>query len=112
VLGDASRTRARPLTGGSALIVVALHSPPAAGIPGSIDVVKVDPVTGHPIRVLLHEDTGQGVFYRSFAADPSTRFLILNAGPPTGPIHNGWIDHGRLVLLKPADGSNVFYETW
>jgi hypothetical protein len=27
---------------GSALIVVALHSPPAAGIPGNIDVVKVD----------------------------------------------------------------------
>jgi len=97
---------------GSALIVVALHSPRGAGTPGSIDVVKVDPATGHPIRVLFHEDTGQGVFYRSFAADPSTRFLILNAGPPTGPIHNGWIDQGRLVLLKPADGTNVFYETW
>ena len=97
---------------GSALIVVALHSPPGAGQPGSIDVVKVDAATGHPIRVLFHENTGQGVFYRSFAADPSTRFLILNAGPPVGPIHNGWIDHGRLVLLKPADGSNVFFETW
>jgi hypothetical protein len=97
---------------GSALIVVALHSPPAADKPGSIDVVKVDPATGHPIRLLFHEDTGQGVFYRSFAADPSTRFLILNAGPPQGSTHNGWIDHGRLVLLKPADGSNVFYETW
>jgi hypothetical protein len=97
---------------GSALIVVALHSPPAAGKPGNIDVVKVDPATGHPIRVLLHEDTGQGVFYRSFAADPSTRFLILNAGPPSGGTRNGWINHGRLVLLKPADGSNVFYETW
>jgi hypothetical protein len=97
---------------GSALIVVALHSPRGAGTPGSIDVVKVDPATGHPIRLLFHEDTGQGVFYRSFAADPSTRFLILNAGPPVGPIHNGWIDRGRLVRLKPADGSNVFYETW
>ena len=97
---------------GSALIVVALHSPRGAGTPGSIDVVKVDPATGHPIRVLFHEDTGQGVFYRSFAADPSTHFLILNAGPPVGPIRNGWIDHGRLVLLKPADGSNVVYETW
>ena len=97
---------------GSALIVVALHSPPGAGTPGNIDVVKVDPATGHPIRVLFHEDTGQGVFYRSFAADPSTRFLILNAGPPQGGTHNGWIDHGRLALLKPADGTNVFYETW
>jgi hypothetical protein len=97
---------------GSALIVVTLHSSPAVGKPGSIDVVKVDPVTGRPIRVLFHENTGQGVFYRSFAADPSARFLILNAGPPQGGTHNGWIDDGRLVLLKPADGSNVFYETW
>jgi hypothetical protein len=97
---------------GSALIVVALHSPRAAGIPGSIDVVKVDPATGHPIRVLFHENTGQGVFYRSFASDPSTRFLILNAGPPQGGTHNGWIDHGQLVTLKPANGSSVSYETW
>jgi hypothetical protein len=97
---------------GSALIVVALHSPRGAGIPGNIDVVKVDPATGHPIRLLFHENTGNGVFYRSFAADPSTRFLILNAGPPQGGTHNGWIDHGRLVTLKPADGSNVFFETW
>jgi hypothetical protein len=97
---------------GSALIVVALHSPRGAGTPGNIDVVKVDPATGHPIQLLFHENTGNGVFYRSFAADPSTRFLILNAGPPQGGTHNGWIDHGRLVLLKPADGTNVFYETW
>jgi len=97
---------------GSALIVVALHSPRGAGTPGNIDVVKVDPATGHQIRLLLHENTGNGVFYRSFASDPSTRFLILNAGPPQGGTHNGWIDHGRLVTLKPADGSNVVFETW
>ena len=30
----------------------------------------------------------------SFSSDPSTRFLILNAGPPQGGTHNGWIDHG------------------
>jgi hypothetical protein len=40
------------------------------------------------------------------------RYPLTCAGPPVGPIHNGWIDHGRLVLLKPADGSNVFFETW
>ncbi len=97
---------------GSALIVVALHSPRGAGTPGNIDVVKVDPATGHPIRLLFHENTGDGVFYRSFAADPSTRFLILNAGPPEGATHNGWIDRGRLVNLTPADGTNVFFETW
>jgi hypothetical protein len=97
---------------GSALIVVALHSPRGAGTPGNIDVVKVDPATGHPIRLLFHENTGNGVFYRSFAADPSAHFLILNAGPPQGATHNGWIDHGRLVNLTPADGTNVSFETW
>jgi hypothetical protein len=97
---------------GSALIVVALHSPRGAATPGNIDVVKVDPATGHPIRVLLHENTGNGVSYGSFGSDPSTRFLILNAGPPQGGTHNGWIDHGRLVTLKPANGSNVAFETW
>ena len=97
---------------GSALIVVALHSPRGSGTPGNIDVVKVDPATGHPIRVLFQENTGNGVRYGSFASDPSTRFLILNAGPPEGGTHNGWIDHGRLVTLKPANGSSVAFETW
>jgi hypothetical protein len=97
---------------GSALIVVALHSPRGAGTPGNIDVVKVDPATGQPIRVLFQENTGNGVSYRSFAADPSTRFLILNAGPPQGVMHNGWIDNGKLVPLKPANGGNVVFEAW
>jgi len=25
---------------------------------------------------------------------------------------NGWIDHGRLVPLRPANGDAVGYETW
>lgn len=97
---------------GSALIVVALHSPRGSGTPGNIDVVKVDPATGHPIRVLFQENTGDGVLYGSFASDPSTRFLILNAGAPDGVTHNGWIDHGQLVTLQPANGSSVVFETW
>ena len=97
---------------GSALIVVALHSPRGSGTPGNIDVVKVDPATGHPIRVLFQESTGDGVLYGSFASDPSTRFLILNAGAPDGVTHNGWIDHGQLVTLQPANGSSVVFETW
>ena len=24
---------------------------------------------------------------------------------------NGWIDHGRLIRLKPA-GNNIFFEAW
>jgi hypothetical protein len=97
---------------GAALIVVVLHSPRGASTPGTIDVVKVSASTGAKLRVLFEENTGQGVFYRFFSTDPSTRFLILDAGRPTGAIPNGWIDHGRLVPLRPADGSNVFDEAW
>jgi len=97
---------------GSALIVVVLHSPRGSSTPGTIDVVKVSATTGAKLRVLFQENTGQGVFYRFFSADPSTRFMILNAGPPNGVTHNGWIDHGRLVKLAPANGANVFYEAW
>ena len=50
--------------------------------------------------------------FRFFGADPSVRFLLLNVGPASGTSVNGWIDHGRLVRLTPADGSNVFYEAW
>ena len=97
---------------GSALIVVALHSPRGPSTPGNIDVVKVDPATGHPIRVLLHLNTGNGVSYEFFSSDPSGRFMILDAGPPQGANPNGWIDHGRLALLTPANGRNVVYEAW
>ena len=75
-------------------------------------MVRVSASTGQKVRVLFQESTGQGVFYRFFSSDLSTRFMILNAGPPSGAIHNGWIDHGRLALLAPADGGNVFYEAW
>ena len=47
-------------------------------------MVKVDPATGHPIRVLFHENTGNGVFYRFFASDPLTRARALAAIYPKG----------------------------
>ncbi len=97
---------------GATLTVVALHSPRVRNKPGTIDVVQVSASTGHQLRVLLQENTGTGVFYRLFSSDPTGRFMILDAGPPQGAIPNGWIDHGRLVLLKPADGSSVLPESW
>jgi hypothetical protein len=56
-------------------------------------------------------DTGHGFSYQFFSADPSGRYLLLDAGPASGTV-NGWIEDGRLVQLTPADGTNVFYETW
>src|SRR5258708_38646398 len=54
--------------------------------------------------------TGNGFSYRCFSSDPSGRHFILDAGPTSGAV-NGWIDHGRLVRLKPA-GDNVTFEVW
>ena len=54
--------------------------------------------------------TGNGFEYRCFSSDPSGRHFILDAGPTSGAI-NGWIDHRRLVRLKPA-GDNVDFEVW
>jgi hypothetical protein len=67
--------------------------------------------TGRQLRVVYRMRTGNGFLYRFFGSDPSGRHLLLNAGPTSGTV-NGWIDHGRLIRLKPADGSNVFYEVW
>jgi hypothetical protein len=56
-------------------------------------------------------DTGHGFSYQFFSADPSGRYLLLDAGPASGTV-KGWIEDGRLIQLTPADGTNVFYETW
>jgi hypothetical protein len=41
---------------------------------------------------------------------PGVVFLLLDAGPGSGAV-NSWIDHVRLIRLKPA-GDNVFHEAW
>lgn len=56
-------------------------------------------------------NTGDGFSYRFLGTDPSASYVLFNAGPASGTV-NGWIDHGRLIRLKPSNGSNVFYETW
>ena len=54
--------------------------------------------------------TGNGFFYRFLSSDPTGRYLLFDAGPASGTV-NGWIDHGQLILLRPANGSNIAYET-
>jgi hypothetical protein len=36
---------------------------------------------------------------------------LIAVGPASGTV-NGWIDHGRLVPLAPANGRGVLGETW
>ena len=79
-----------------------------------LSVARYSAATGKTLRVLYQVRTGdlyRGYFERFFSTDPSGRYLILDAGAGSKRV-NGWIDHGRLVPLTPANGDDVGYETW
>jgi len=96
--------------GGATLAAAIVHSGRGAGS-SSVSVVKYSAVDGRQLRVLYYLRTGNGFLYRFLTADPTGRYLIFNAGRTSGTL-NGWIDHGRLISLRPANGSNIRYETW
>jgi hypothetical protein len=96
--------------GGATLAAAIVHSGRGPGS-NSVSVVKYSAVDGRQLRVLYYMRTGNGFFYRFLSADPTGHYLIFNAGRTSGTL-NGWIDHGRLISLRPANGSNVRYETW
>jgi hypothetical protein len=75
-----------------------------------VSVVQASAVTGKKVRTLFWMRTGNGFSYQFFSADPTGRYLILDAGPSSASV-NGWIDHGTLIRLKPA-GSSVVWEAW
>jgi hypothetical protein len=80
----------------------------------TLSVVRMSVATGRVLGVLYRTRTGtafQGVFERFFSADPSGRYLILDAGADRARL-NGWIDHGKLTRLVPANGNSPGYETW
>jgi hypothetical protein len=77
----------------------------------SIWVVQYSAATGRQLRVLYRLPTGNGFSYGFLSSDPTGRHLLFNAGPASETV-NGWIDHGQLIRLKPASGSNIAYETW
>jgi hypothetical protein len=98
-------------SGGTALTAALLHSAPGLrSASASVSVDQFSAVTGRRLHVLYRARTGNGFLYRFLNSDPSGRYLLLDVGPTRGAV-NGWIDHGRLVRLKPA-GSGVFYEAW
>jgi hypothetical protein len=97
-------------TGGSTLTAAVIHNQTSPGSE-SIWVVQYSTATGRRIRVLYKLPTGNGFSYQFLSSDPTGRHLLFDAGPTTGTV-NGWIDHGQLIRLKPANGSNIDYETW
>ncbi|HEX3492588.1 MAG TPA: hypothetical protein VHU92_24810 [Streptosporangiaceae bacterium] len=77
---------------------------------GFVAVDQVSAATGHVTKVLDKMKTGNGFSYQFVSTDPSGRFVLFDAGTTKTDV-NGWIDHGRLVRLRPA-GNNVVYEAW
>jgi hypothetical protein len=70
-------------------------------------IIQISAATGKKLRTLFSPGTSSRI--RMFTVDQSGQFLLYN-GLTENPIAskdafvNGWIDHGRLRLLKPAHG--------
>jgi hypothetical protein len=97
---------------GSAVTAVLTDCPPHGAC--TLTVARIPIGTGQQPRVLYQVHSGtryQGIFERLFSSDPSGRYLILDAGAGNARV-NGWINHGRLVPLAPADGNIPAYEAW
>lgn len=77
---------------------------------GFVAVDRVSAATGRRTSQLFRMKTGNGFSYRFVSVDPSGRYVLFDAGTTRVDV-NGWIDHGRLVRLRPA-GNNGFYGAW
>lgn len=98
---------------GTALTTVTIRCPKGAGCTTTVATIGL--TTGRAPKVLykVHTDF-QGPYLEKFTSDPTGRFLIIDAKTSaTGKgLVNGWIDHGRLVPLAPADGFSAIDEAW
>jgi hypothetical protein len=73
------------------------------------------PLAGGPASVLYEQRSGtqyEGVFQRFLSIDPTGRYVIRDGGVGSQHWVNGWISHGRMHLLTPANGDAVDYEAW
>jgi hypothetical protein len=78
--------------------------------PSSVSIAQV-PVTGsRRLHYVFRMRTGNGFSYQFVAADPSVRHFLFDAGPTSGAVF-GWVNHGRLVRLKPV-GDSLFFGAW
>jgi hypothetical protein len=78
--------------------------------PNSVSIRQVSSGPNKQLRIVYRMVTGNGFSYGTFGADPSVRHFLFDAGPSSGSI-NGWVDHGRLIRLKPP-GDSVIFEAW
>jgi hypothetical protein len=98
--------------GGREASVLLNHCPPRGTCRQWVAEV---PVTGRGLSRILFRTSGgtafKGVFARLFGSDPTGRYLLLNARVRSARL-NGWLDHGRLRPLTPANGSGDLNEVW
>jgi hypothetical protein len=89
-------------------------------VPDVMTVEQISVATGRRLGVLFHRRLGptaevNGVpDFLALIPDGAGTHWILDAGICTGNCtsgFNGWIDHGRLIPLKPADG-RLAAEAW
>jgi hypothetical protein len=93
---------------GKTATVGVVNDAASSGIWAGVVSVK----TGRVIKVQYLLTTSNGFSYRFITADPTGQFVLFDAGPPRGALVNGWVDHGHLVHLKPADGNLADTEAW
>ncbi len=82
----------------------------------TMTVERIGLTTGKAPQVLYKvtdSASPNGPYLEYFSSDPTGRFLIIQANTATTkqPV-NGWIDHGRLVLLTPANAFGAGQEVW
>lgn len=73
------------------------------------------PLGGGPASVLYQQRSGtpyEGIFQRFLGIDPTGRYVIRDGGVGSQHWVNGWISHGRMHLLTPANGDALEYEAW
>lgn len=73
------------------------------------------PLGGGKESVLYQQRSGttyEGVFQRFLSIDPTGRYVIRDGGVGSQHWVNGWIGHGRVHLLTPANGNSVDNESW
>jgi hypothetical protein len=71
-------------------------------------IYLVSTATGKPIQVLLRPN---GAKYTLQGTDPSGRYPLVTLARQGKLGVNAWIDHGKLVPLKPA-GATILFEAW
>jgi hypothetical protein len=70
-------------------------------------VLRVSAATGQSEGFIYHSEGGT---LRLYGLDPTGQFPLVSAGP-IGAEKNGWVDHDKLIPLRPA-GRLVWIEAW